>query len=121
MPVIIIVVAVLILIWSIWSNRQTKLVVAQNLETMVMNVCQNQRPPAAVRWANPMVKDAFMGSIDMLCATPTESISVGVFEDETGTENMLEARIGVDGTIVMRLQVEYLSSDAIIVKGWSSE
>ncbi|MBG80347.1 MAG: hypothetical protein CMJ39_06525 [Phycisphaerae bacterium] len=119
MPVIIIVVAVLILIWSIWSNRQAKLNVARNLETMVMNVCQGKPPPAAIRWANPMVKDAFMSSLDTLCEAASESISVGVFELET--ENMLEARVGNAGVIMMTLQIEYVSSSAIIVKGWSSE
>ena len=121
MPVIIIVVAALILIWSLWSSKQTKLLVAQNLEAMIMKVCQDERPPAAIRWGDPMVKEAFMGSIDSLCAASEESISVGVFKLETGNDDTLEARIGVDGVIVMTLQIQYLSPSAIIVKGWSSE
>ena len=121
MPVIIVVVAVLILIWSIWSTRQTKSIVAQTMEAMITNVCREQPPPAAVRWGDPMVKEAFMGSLEALCGAPEESISVGVFELESDIENLLEARIGVDGRIIMTMQVQYLDSDAIIVKGWSSE
>ena len=121
MPVLIIVVAVLILIWSIWSGRQTKSIVAQNMETMIANVCQEDSPPAAVRWGNPMVKEAFMGSLEALCGASEESISVGVFELESDIENLLEARIGVDGRIIMTLQVQYLGPETIIVKGWSSE
>ena len=95
--------------------------VAMNLETLISNICQEKPPPGAIRWGNSMVQDAFMGSIDLLCDQPQNSISVGVFELEAQGENMLEARIGADGTVVMTLQIQYISPNAIVVQGWSSE
>ncbi|MBG84700.1 MAG: hypothetical protein CMJ40_09160 [Phycisphaerae bacterium] len=120
MPFLIVVVAMGILLWSQWSNRTEKALVAGIIESMVDQICSGGAPTQGIRWADSIVRDSVVKSIEQACSSSKGSWSAAVIDDASA-EGLLEVRINTDSRTAMTLRVERLASGDLLVRGWSSE
>ena len=120
MPLVIILVAVGILVWSQWSSRQDRIKTAEAVTALVDSVCSGQSPVVPIRWADVAVRDAFQGSVGELCGSDPGNRTVVVVDTSDPADEALEARIGVGDRVFMTLTVQLLPDGTIVVQGWSS-
>lgn len=120
MPALILIVAMGILLWSQWSTRQDKAAVAGTIESMVENICNGNPAIQGIRWADSIVRDSVVNSIEKACSASEGEWSAAVVDDAS-EEGLVEVRINRDSRTAMTLRIERLSSGALLVRGWSSE
>ena len=120
MPVVILIVALGILLWSQWSTRQEQAAVAGNIESMVEKICSGDTANQGVRWADSIIRDSVVNSIEQLCSS-SEGVWSAAVVDDGSDAGVVEVRINRDSRTAMTLQIERLSSGDLLVRGWSSE
>jgi len=119
MPVLIVLVAFGILMWSQWSNRRDRADAAGRLETMIEHICDGEMI-SGIRWADSVIRDSVVDSVGKVCSSPVDVWSAAVI-DATSEDGLMEVRINADSTTVMTLEIERLQSGELLVRGWSSE
>ncbi|MEE2907631.1 MAG: hypothetical protein VX527_07340 [Planctomycetota bacterium] len=120
MPVIIIVVAFMILGWSQWSHRQSREAIANKIEILIFDLCAGNSP-VSIRWGDPVIQDAVITSVQSLCDSPRENLSIVTVQGEDTEDPMIEVRIALENRNVMTLEVEEMPGGKLLVRGWSSE
>lgn len=120
MPVIILVVALGIIVWSQWNTRQTRTAVAESIESLFETICNGDSTGNGIRWADAVIRDSVVNSMEELCSSSDGDPSA-VVVDEPSEDGSVEVRITSDSRTVMTLKVEPLSGGALLVRGWSSE
>lgn len=120
MPVVIIAVALLILGWSQWSNRQSIVAVSGQVEGMITDLCAGE-PLESIRWGDALVREAVTEAVDALCSTLEENRTVVAVAGSDAEDPFIEVRIALDSRNVMTLEVEQMSDGILLVRGWSSE
>ena len=119
MPLVIVLVAFGILMWSQWSTRRDRAEAARQLETMVGHICSGETIEG-IRWADSIIRDSVVDSVEKVCSSPVDVWSAAVM-DAASEDGLIEVRINADSTTVMTLEIERLESGELLVRGWSSE
>ena len=120
MPAAILIIAFVILLWSQWTRRQNSADAAGRIESLVEYICNGDVAIEGVRWADAIIRDSVVGSIEQLCSSSVGDWSAAVI-DTSSDDNVMEVRINADSRTAMTLEIEQLSGGDLLVRGWSSE
>ena len=120
MPAAILIIAFVILLWSQWTRRQNSADAAGRIESLVEYICNGDVAIEGVRWADAIIRDSVVGSIEQLCSSSVGEWSAAVI-DPSSDDNVMEVRINADSRTAMTLEIEQLSGGDLLVRGWSSE
>ncbi len=120
MPVIIIIAALVILIWSLWSDRQDRRQAARAVDDLVVATCLGQVPPPTIRWSNALVRESCLRALKGLCGLDPGRRAAVIVESEE-LENGITALINAGGSPHLSLTLVISPDDKLVIQGWSTE
>ena len=119
MPVLIIIVAGVLFLLSIWTDRQDQRIAADTINQLIQATCRGGPPPKDLRWSNATVRASCLVAMQQLCdLTPNERSTIIV--KSTEIQDGLIARINPGGDPHMNLQLQQISGE-LVIRGWSTE
>ena len=94
--------------------------VASRVESLVDSICMGESPDQGIRWADSLIRDSAVNSIEKNCAVIGDQRMVAAVESPTG-DDLFEIRLSSGSRTLMTLDIERLSDRTILIRGWASE